>query len=330
MHRSILRRPLAVVAALALPLALTAACGGSSSSAGDGGGSPATGGVTKVTVGVIPIVDVAPIYLGIKKGFFADQGLDLKLQTAQGGAAIVPAVMSNQYQFGFSNVTSLLLGSSQGLGLKIVASGNATTGDVKKDFGGVVVKANSPIKTAADLAGKKVAVNTLNNINSTTVNEAVRKAGGDPSGIKYVELNFPDVAAALDKGDIDAGQLVEPFLTQALDSGDRLVTSNYAVTDPHLEIGAYFTSAAYAAKNPKIVQEFTAAMNQSLQYADAHPDEARQILTTYTDIDAATLAKITLPRWPATIDRGAVQKLSDLAVQDGLYKKAPDLDSLLP
>lgn len=328
MHRT-LRRPMAALAVLALPVALATACGSGNDNASDNG-SGSGGGTTKVTVGVIPIVDVAPIYLGIQKGFFSDEGLDVKLQTAQGGAAIVPAVMSNQYQFGFSNVTSLLLGSSQGLGLKIVASGNASTGDVKKDFGGVVVKADSPIKTAADLAGKKIAVNTLNNINTTTVNESVRQAGGDPAGIKYVELGFPDIAPAIDKGDVDAGQLVEPFLTQAIDAGDRLVVSNYAATDPNLEVGSYFTSASYAAKNPKVVQEFTAAMNKSLQYADSHSDEARDILKSYTDIDAATLAKITLPKWPTEINREAVQKLNDLAIKDGLYKTAPDLDKLLP
>lgn len=328
MHRT-LRRPMAALAVLALPVALATACGSGNDNASDNG-SGSGGGTTKVTVGVIPIVDVAPIYLGIQKGFFSDEGLDVKLQTAQGGAAIVPAVMSNQYQFGFSNVTSLLLGSSQGLGLKIVASGNASTGDVKKDFGGVVVKADSPIKTAADLAGKKIAVNTLNNINTTTVNESVRQAGGDPAGIKYVELGFPDIAPAIDKGDVDAGQLVEPFLTQAIDAGDRLVVSNYAATDPNLEVGSYFTSASYAAKNPKVVQEFTAAMNKSLQYADSHSDEAREILKSYTDIDAATLAKITLPKWPTEINREAVQKLNDLAIKDGLYKTAPDLDKLLP
>ena len=330
MHRS-LRRPMAALAVLALPLALATACGGGDDASDKGASSGgASGGTTKVTVGVIPIVDVAPIYLGIQKGFFSDEGLDLKLQTAQGGAAIVPAVMSNQYQFGFSNVTSLLLGSSQGLGLKIVASGNASTGDVSKDFGGVVVKAGSSIKTAADLAGKKIAVNTLNNINTTTVNQAVREAGGDPSGITYVELGFPDIEPAIEKGDVDAGQLVEPFLTQALDAGDRLVSANYAATDANLEVGAYFTSSAYAAKNPKVVQEFAAAMNKSLEYADSHQDEARQILKTCTDIDDATLAKITLPKWPTAINRGAVQKLSDLAVEDGLFKTAPDLDKLLP
>lgn len=328
MHRSSVRRrlqrPVAALAALVLPLAVTAACGAGDDSSSDSDGN------TKVTVGVIPIVDVAPIYLGVEQGFFEDEGLELDLQTAEGGAAIVPAVMSSQYQFGFSNVTSILLGSSQGLGLRIVASGLATTGDVHKDFGGVVVPADSPIKRPADLEGKKIAVNTLNNINTTTINEMVRQDGGDPSGIQYVELGFPDIPPAIDSGDVDAGQLVEPFLSQSVAAGDRSIGSNYAATDPNLEISAYFTSSQYAESNPDIVQEFSDAMNKSLEYADSHPDEARQILTTYTDIDASTLEQITLPTWPTTIDRDAVEKLSDLAIQDGLFDTAPDMDSLLP
>ena len=157
---------------------LAGACG---SSGGSGGGAtPASASPIKLKVGVIPIVDVAPIYLGIKQGFFAAQGLDLSLATAQGGAAIVPGIVSGQYQFGFSNATSLLLANSQGLPLKVVASGDASTGVPGKDFGAVIVKAGSPIKTAADLAGKRVAVNTLKNINTTTINKVVRDAGGDP------------------------------------------------------------------------------------------------------------------------------------------------------
>src|SRR5690349_14701590 len=83
------------------------ACGGNSST---GPATPAPPGQPdKVTTGVIAIVDVAPIYLGKQQGFFSKRNIDLTLQTAQGGAAIVPSVLNGQYQFGFSNVTSLLL-----------------------------------------------------------------------------------------------------------------------------------------------------------------------------------------------------------------------------
>nr|BFE60192.1 aliphatic sulfonate ABC transporter substrate-binding protein [Dactylosporangium thailandense] len=320
-RRSVLA--LTAVAALAL-----AGCG---DDAGSGStGSTSSGGTTKIKVGVIAIVDVAPIYLGVKQGFFTAEGLDVTLETAQGGAAIVPAVVSGQYQFGFSNTTSLLLANSQGLPLKVAAAGVASTGTEGKDFGAVIVKADSPIKTAKDLAGKKVAVNTLKNINTTTINNVVKKDGGDPTKINFTELAFPDITAAVGKGDVDAGQVVEPFLTIAMNQGYRQVASNYAGTDPDLTISMYFTSQQYASQNAKVVAAFTAAMKKSMEYAQAHPDEVRAILSTYTKLDPAVQAKLTLPRWPSSVDKESVQLLGDLAKNDGLITKPLTLDTLLP
>ena len=318
----------AVVAASAL--ALAACSSGDSGGSGTGTGAATGGGTTPITVGVIPIVDVAPIYLGVKQGFFSDEGLDVKLETASGGAAIVPAVTSGQYQFGFSNSTSLILATSSGLKLKAVTEGVSTTGVDGKDFGGVIVPAGSAIKSAKDLEGKTVAVNTLNNINTTTINKAVRDAGGDPSKVKYTELGFPDIVAAVKKGDVDAGQVVEPFLTQAEGQGMTDILSNYVATDPDLTISMYFTSQQYAEQHADVVTKFTTAMNKSLEYADGHADEVRTILATYTDIDASTLQKIVLPKWPTAIDTDSVNLLADLAVTDGLIKSKPDLSSLLP
>lgn len=320
MSRFPIGRSLVLTVALAL---LASACG-------SGGSSDDSGGTTKVKVGVIPIVDVAPIYLGLKQGFFSAEGLDVSLETAQGGAAIIPGIVSGQYQFGFSNTVSLLLASSKGLPLTVVSAGDTSTGVIGKDFGAVVVKAGSPIKTAADLAGKRVAVNTLKNINTTTINKVVRDAGGNPSTIKYVELAFPDIVSAVAKGDVDAGQVVEPFLTIATSQGDRQVVSNLAGTDPQLAVAMYFTSKTYAGQHAKVVAGFTAAMKKSLEYATAHPDEARAVLTTYTKIDPAVQKSLVLPKWPTTIDRSSVQLLVELAQQDGLITKEPDLDALLP
>jgi NitT/TauT family transport system substrate-binding protein len=315
------RRLAAAAAAVAL---LAAGCGGGPTA------PQSSNGTTKITVGVIPIVDVAPIYLGIEQGFFKAEGLDVKLETAQGGAAIVPAVVSGQYQFGFSNTTSLLLAGSQGLPLKVVSSGVASTGQDGKDFGAVIVKGDSPIRSPKDLAGKRVAVNTLKNINTTTVNNVVGKDGGDPSKISYVELPFPDIAAAVAKGDVDAGQVVEPFLTIATGQGDRQVVSNYAATDPDLMVGMYFTSQEFATQNAGLVDDFAAAMKKSLEYASSHEDAARAILADYTKIDPQVQKTMVLPKWPAEVDRDSVQLLGELATKDGLITEPVDLDSLLP
>ncbi|MGH3517418.1 MAG: ABC transporter substrate-binding protein [Haloechinothrix sp.] len=305
-------------------LLLLAACGS------NGAGNQNGDGTDAVTVGVIPIVDVAPIYLGDEQGFFADRGIELTLESGQGGAAIVPGVVSGQFQFGFSNVTSLLLAQSKGLPLKVVTAGNSTTGDVDKDFGAVVVPEGSDIDDAAGLAGKTVAVNTLNNIGNTTIREVVEQAGGDPSGIKFVELAFPDMPAAVQEGRVDAAWVVEPFLTIATGQGARPVASNFAGTHPQLMVAAYFTSQQLIDSNPDLVKRFTEAMNESLRYAQDNPDEARRILSSYTQIDDATATALTLPHWPTEINVDSVQRLADLAVEDGLVTEEPDVQGLLP
>jgi NitT/TauT family transport system substrate-binding protein len=316
---------------LAVTLATVAAaagCGSSSSGAG-GSDSSSGGGVTQVKVGVIPIVDVAPLYLGQKQGFFSKRGIDLKMVTAQGGAAIVPGVVSGQFQFGFSNVTSLMLAQTKGVPVKSVVNGVASNGKVGADVTGVAVKKNSSIKSAKDLVGKKVAVNTLQNIGDTTVRESVRKAGGDPSEVKFVEMPFDQMPAALDGGQVDAAWMAEPALTIARGQGARVVASPFAETDPKLTVATYFSSTKLLKQKPDLVKKFTAAMTESLEYASQHPDEARQILTSYTKISGTVLQKLSLPSWPTDIDMASLQKLASLGEEDGIFgDKKPDLNAL--
>ncbi|MFF7448958.1 MULTISPECIES: ABC transporter substrate-binding protein [unclassified Streptomyces] len=323
-----MRRVLAALAAGAF-LVTVSACGSSGDDSGsDKASSP--GGTTTVKVGVIPIVDVAPLYLGQEKGFFKKRGLELDISLAQGGAAIVPAVASGQYQFGFSNSTSLMIAQSNNVPVKVVSNGIASTGVQGKDFGALTVKGDSPIKTADQLEGKKIAINTLKNINETAVRASVRKAGGDPDEVKFVELAFDQMPAALDGGDVDAAMVVEPALATVKSQGGREIASPLVDVAPNLTVAMYFTSASYERQNAALVTKFKDALAESLSYADAHPDEARQIVTTYTKIPAAVLAKVTLPAWPADPNRASLDALEKLGQDDGLFQTAPDLDKLLP
>jgi NitT/TauT family transport system substrate-binding protein len=281
-------------------------------------------------VGVIPILDVAPIYLGKEKDFFAKHGIALTLQQAEGGAAIIPAVMSGEYQFGFSNVVSLLLAKSQGLPVKVVSNGNNSTGEDGKDFAGLYVRADSSIKSAKDLEGKTVAANTLENIVDTSVRASVRKDGGDPSKVKFTALPFPDQPAALQNGQVDAVFVVEPFQQAVLANGARLIASSYVDAAPNLSVALYFASEQLQAENPDLAKRFADAMKESLSYADSHPDETRQIIGTYTKIDPATIAKVTLPKYPAEINRDSIETMAGLAKEDGLLTESVDLDALLP
>jgi NitT/TauT family transport system substrate-binding protein len=321
-----MRRLLATTAAVLLATSL-AACGGddSADSSGGGGGSDE---VRSIRVGVIPIVDVAPIYLGVEQGFFEDRNIDVELVPGSGGAAAVPGVVSGDYDFSFGNVTSILLAESQGLPLKVVANGVSSTADPATDFSAVVVPADSPIQSVADLAGRRVAVNNLKNIGEVTIRKGVEDAGGDPASVEFLELPFPDMPAAVANGDVDAAWVVEPFVTVATAQGARAVFYPFAHPIEDLTVATYFTSEQVIQEDPDLVDDFQAAINESLEYASSNPDEVRRILLTYTQIPEEAAQAIRLPSWPQEVNWESVEVVAGLMTDFGISEETADVDAL--
>ncbi|HEX6359960.1 ABC transporter substrate-binding protein [Actinophytocola sp.] len=283
-----------------------------------------------VTVGLISILDVAPIYLGKQKGFFADRNIDLTLKPAEAGTETVPAVLEGDLQFGFSNVVTLLLAQAQGLPVKVVSNGTNSTGVEGADFGSLMVRGDSPIRSVKDLAGKKVAVNVLQNVVELAVRASAEKANIDPESIEYVKLGFPEMPAALADGRVDAAFVVEPFQQVVLSQGGRAIASSLVDIAPDLTVAVYFTSKQMVAENPDLARRFTEAMNESLAYADTHPDEVREILPTYTRIGPEVIPDLVFPKWPAEINRESITAVAELAREENLLSSEPDIDDLLP
>lgn len=304
-------------------LALTACSGGDSGSDASGDGE-----LTSVTIGAIPIVDTAASHLGLEQGFFEEEGIDLTIENTDGGAAAMAGVVSGNYEFAFGNMISVMVAHEEGLPVQYVTNGNSVEGS-EDGFGAVVVPEDSDIQSAADLPGKTVSTNNLANITGATVNYAVEQDGGDPSTIEYVELAFPDMPAAVMNGQVDAAMVVEPFLTQAINQGARVVSWNFQAI-PNLDIAGYFTTTEVIQSEPELVESFTRAMNNSLQYAADNPEEVRDVVGTYTEISEDTLAEMNMPVFRTDFNREAAQTLGEAATRYGTLSEEPDLDTILP
>jgi NitT/TauT family transport system substrate-binding protein len=324
-----MQRRLAAIFFTAVLMA-TAACGDDGGD-GDGGQAPEDTGPDTVTVGLIPIIDVAPVFLGEQEGFFADRNIELQTEFAAGGAEIIPGVESGTFDFGVSNVVSLMLAQQSGIDLKAVSNSNNSTGVDGDDHGSLMVAVDSPIQSASELGDATIGINTLNNISDPVVRESVRKAGGDPSGIEFVGLPFPEMEAALQSGEVDAVFAVEPFVTIIENNGvGRGVASPWVDAAPNLTIAVYFTSAAKIEEDPDLVERFTEAMQESLAFATENPDAARQVIQEYTELSPELAEQIVLPLWPPEINQASSERLAELAIQDGLLEEQPDFDRLYP
>lgn len=319
-----------IAAAAAAMLALTSCGGGDETPTGtDQETAQDNGELTQVSIGVIPIVDVAPIYLGVEEGIFEEHGLDVELTLAQGGAAIIPAIQSGDFDFGFSNITSLVIAKSQGLPLQLVAPGPQTTGEAGNDFSSLIVPEDSDVESIADLAGKRVAVNTLNNINDTVLKEGMRQAGGDRDSMDLVEVAFPEMGGQLESGNVDAIMAVEPFATLAKDAGAREIYSPYAEPIEDLMIAGYFTNTDKIENDPELVEAFITAMKESQQFAEDNPEAAKEILSEYTEIEPEVIEQLNMPRFPQEINRESTERIIELSEETGLISEAVDINELI-
>jgi NitT/TauT family transport system substrate-binding protein len=281
-------------------------------------------------VGVLSVVDVAALYLGIQKGFFREERLDVEPVTTRSGATIIPAVVTGDDQIGFSNFISLILATARGLPLQTIIAGSQAANGSAHEPGAVVVTAASPIHTYKDLEGKTIAVNSLNNLGDTTIRVVLDRHGVDITKVKFIEIPFPEMPPALKAGRVDAIWVNEPFQTIAANDGDRVLFKNYEEYDPKLTIAVYFTTKAYAAQHPDVVGRFARAMAKSMGYAAAHPADVRAILPSYTGLEPALAGSISINGWGTTINMASIERLQAAMVRFGQLPAPIDLKLLIP
>lgn len=298
-------------------------------SAASGTGASSNTKTETVSVGVLPIADVAPLYLGIKQGFFAQQHLDVVPHSLQGGAAVASAVVGGSLQFGFGATANLVLAKSHNLPLQFIANGDQAAADASGAWSGILVSGSSGITSISQLAGKTIAANAVQGQNQLALDTILTRNGVKPSSVHVVALPFPTMPSALESGQVQAVTEVEPFVSAIKAKGGRMLSPLFEGAQPSEIVAGYFASTNEIQSDPGLVQRFVTALNQSLDYAQANPAAARAIIPTYTSIPAAVAAKMTLPVWSSTVDTSTIQAQEQMMQQLGWISSLVPIDQLV-
>lgn len=269
----------------------------------------------KVTVGVLNVSDTAPLFLAIREGIFTRHGLSVETTPAPGAAQATSGLVSGDMQFAFGSYVPFILAAQRGVPLRLAAPAD----NVNNDFSRIVVAHDSAVRSTADLAGKRVAVSALINFGTLGIQEALKAAGVDPKQVTFVSFPFPNMLSALEHGQVDAAWLVEPFLTQARDSGKtRDLFDPFAGTMQDVPAAGYMMSASWARANADVAARFRQAMAEASKRAAGDPAAVRAAIPTFTKIPEAIATRIGLPAYTAELDRARLQHLSDLMSDNGL------------
>jgi NitT/TauT family transport system substrate-binding protein len=279
--------------------------------------------LTTVTVNTLPIANALPMDLGIQKGFFRERGIEIKKVVLQSGNDIVLALANSSGDIGYIGYVPAMIGRTQGIPITIIAASEVEATSEADNWQNILVKGSSSIRTPSDLAGKTVALNALKGVGEVVVKAALQKRGIDPNDVKFVALPFPTMRTALANGQVDAVWTPEPFMSQILSDGGRIVMAPGPVLGRYFPNGGYVSRNEWVTKNPGLATRFRLAMNQSLLYAQSHPDEVRALLP-------AAIRNIRLATWSPLIDRAQLLTLARYAKQYGAITTLPNFTQLVP
>lgn len=264
------------VMALAAVMSVAAACGNSSTSgSSDAGSSASGGGLTDVTVGIVPFTPNAVLFLAQKKGIFKKHGLNVTTESAAAPTPIVASMVAGKEQFGFLTTPVLINASAQGTGVQCVSPIDGQIAP-DRDASALVAAKNSGIKSVKDLGGKTVAVVQLSSINLIGAQKLITDAGA--KGTKYVAMPFPQMPQALADGRVDAAVITSPYVETALKAGAVALAHPSSDLWPDGTIYCYAATTGYLKSNPKVAKEFQDAMVEAITYTKGHEDEAKATL----------------------------------------------------
>lgn len=288
--------------------------------------APARAAAPRIRVGFDPIDAECNLFVGVANGTFARAGLDVEAQPMKNGAASAAAVLGGSLDAGGINVSSFLAAAQRKLPFVLVATGEMYT--TAAPTAALLVPKDSPLATARDLGGKTVAVNLINGLGHLGARTWIDKNGGDSRAVRWVEMPFAAMPAALEARRVDAIMAVEPALGVAAPQA-RIFAQAYDAIAPRFLIGGWVATRDWAAANADAVRRFNAAIRVASAWCNGHRAESAEILGRITHVDVAAIRTMTRATFSERESPAALlQPVIDAAAKYGIVSAMPAADLL--
>jgi len=255
-------------------------------------------------------------YYALDGGFFNRVGLNADLVSVANGAAAAAAITAGDLDFGCINIVALASAHENGLPFVWAAPGGAYSS--QSPTAAMVVAKTSSIRTAKDLEGKTVAVVLLKQLADIALHSWLDKNGVNAASIRYIEMPYSAMDAALLAGRIDAACIEEPVLSQTLAGNGRLLANGYDAIAPQFCEAAWVCSASFAKAYPDVIKKFGDAIAMTADWANKNRPLTDKILEKY--------GKTTLPPgmhrcvFPQRMRASDFQPVIDASVKYGVIK----------
>jgi NitT/TauT family transport system substrate-binding protein len=280
-------------------------------------------------IGVLAAESAAEITYAKELGYWAKAGLDVTITTMSNTPSIVAAVVAGALDIGYTTIDSVASIHSHNIPLFVIAPATDYIDPGTVKTAGVLVKPDSPIRTAKDLKGKTIASPALHSLGTTGASAWIDANGGDSSTVSYVEIPFPTQPAALSQGRVDAIFEVEPFFGSAAKTF-RVLFEGYSAISKHFLLNLFVTTPGWAKANPDLVNRFVSVIHQTAVWANRNHDQSGAILAKITSIPADTIAGMARSHYAEELTAALMQPGIDASAKYNNFPTFPASDLLLP
>jgi NitT/TauT family transport system substrate-binding protein len=198
------------------------------------------------------VTDFASVFVAREEGYFSKRGLDVEPKFVPINSTIPAAVQSDSLQIGGPTPSVFLQSVDGGLDHVVVAGGGMTSKTLT-GFG-LVARAGSGIRGAADCVGKKIGVPGLGAFLHVSFRAWLKQSGVDYGKVNFIEAAFPQHGDLLRGGSLDAVVTADPFMSRITDSGAGYVASYYSTFLPDGQ-----PTIVYAARRDWVAKNSAAA-----------------------------------------------------------------------
>jgi NitT/TauT family transport system substrate-binding protein len=289
--------------------------------------APRTGsaqGVSPATtrIGVAPVEVCAEAFYGVDLGIFKNAGLDVELQFFPSPGAISTALAGNAIDVGLFDSVGLIAAHSRNVPIVFLAPGKLYE-DAAPEIG-LVVRDDGP-RAAKDVVGT-IAAPSINNIGALATLVWLDRNGGDSKRVKFVEMPFPAMNEAVQRGTVIGAVSVEPWLSDARDKGMRTMAPSNGIGSVFVA-SAWVGSRTWAEAHPAIVDPFVSAIYTAGRWGNNNHTASIPIVAKYTKLPPETLAKMRHGRFAESTDLKTIQPVIDAMVSyDFILKGFPAAD----
>jgi NitT/TauT family transport system substrate-binding protein len=272
-------------------------------------------------IGALLLDNTATIFYARELGMFKKAGLDVDIQTFPSGGAASSALVGGAVDIAVADTLTMAEAHTRAVPIVYIAPATIYT----KAFPAyeVLVAANSPIRVARDFNGKTLATNALKNILQVPTMAWIDNNGGDVKTVKFIEVPFPTMGAAILDGRIDGASISEPFFTNAMSTGNfRKISVSDKNLAPEYMFSGWATSLDFAAKHPDLIKKFVAVMLDSARWGNANRTQSAQILVGVNKMSPDVAAKMERSYYGEKLSAALLQPVIDAGAKYGATTKS--------